>query len=718
MKTNNQIIAFVLSLFVLASCTKESDLLNNKISVVSDKTKTTDLVVPAGFNWETSRNVTIKASITDARFSNLAHQVEVYTSNPANGGTLLAKGSANPQNPFAAVVYVPNTVHSVFIVKTAPDNGVFTTTADITSANTVNLLIGSDNSVKRMGKTASPDCSSGCTSTISSNNSNINVNSGNVVCITGSNITIGINANGGTVRICGSNVTVSSANLNNGTNLIVTSGASATFSSLNLNSTTAVFNNWGTVNVSGSFSPGGTVTNYGTLNVSSDLSLNSQATLTNEGDITVGSNFNVNGNCLATNNHSIIVNNSLNVNGQGQLDNNCYLWIKQDLDVNNDLNNYSYIRVDDETTINGGGDFNMYSGAMLRTYNTTINGTVRGYVSNSLYKVNNTTRINGGGEVKDYIQYYDVNGIETNHGTFSGGAATGSNLYVATSSCNPEGNGSAPVTDTDGDGVPDNTDEYPNDATKAYNNYYPSATGKATVAFEDQWPTLGDYDMNDVVVSYRYNVITNASNNVVSVNASYTLRADGGTFDNGFAVQFPVNRNSVSSVSGATLESGQTKAVLKIVNNVHLVLNAWNTVVGAATADSVNYSVSFNVGGSVSLASFGLGAYNPFIWNGSSGYGRGYETHLPGQLPTDLATTSLFGTLSDNTNVGANRYYVSKNGGLPWAISIPERFDYPIEKSDITGTYTKFATWVQSNGNSYTDWYKNLSGYRVANKIY
>lgn len=711
----------MLVLGTLISCTKQSDLLLNKHTgtLSSDKTKTTDLTVPVGFNWETSRNVSFKTAITDTRFATLAHQISLYTADPANGGVILAQGSATLQQAFEALVYVPTTVKSVFVVKTSPDNSRFTTTVDIGSGNSVNLMLGENNSVKRMGKTAgSPDCSSGCTQTISSSNTNLNVNSGDVICVTGSNITIGFNANGGTVRICGSNVTVQNANLNNSSTLIVTSGASASFQNLNQNGTSTTFQNWGTVSISSSFSPGGVVLNNGTITTTNDFSLNSHATLTNNGDITVGQTFNINGNCLATNNHSIVVTQTLNVNGQGQLDNNCYLWVKQDLNINNNLNNYSYIRTDGETTINGGGNFNFYSGAMLKTYNTTINGTVTGNVSNSLYKVTNNTRINGGGSVRNYIQFYDVNGIETNYGSFSGGASTGSNLYIATSSCNPEGNGAAPVTDTDGDGVADNSDEYPNDATKAYNNYYPSANGKATVAFEDLWPTIGDYDLNDVVVSYRYNVVTNAANNVVSVNATYTLRADGGTFDNGFAVQFPILRSAVSGLSGATLESGQTRAVVKIFDNTHNVLGAWNTLHGAASVDSVNFNVSFNVSGSASLSTFGLGAYNPFIWNGSAGFGRGYEIHLPGQAYTQLADASIFGTYADNTSAAANRYYVSKTGGLPWAINIPDRFDYPLEKNDITSAYTKFATWVESNGTQYSDWYKNLSGYRVSSKIY
>ena len=39
--------------------------------------------------------------------------------------------------------------------------------------------------------------------------------------------------------------------------------------------------------------------------------------------------------------------------------------------------------------------------------------------------------------------------------------------------------------DSDGDGVIDNLDQFPNDATRAYVNYYPSKTTFGTLAFED-----------------------------------------------------------------------------------------------------------------------------------------------------------------------------------------------------------------------------------------
>jgi len=269
-----------------------------------------------------------------------------------------------------------------------------------------------------------------------------------------------------------------------------------------------------------------------------------------------------------------------------------------------------------------------------------------------------------------------------------------------------------PVTDTDEDGVDDTEDDYPTDPNKAFNNY----TGTGSVAFEDQWPSTGDYDLNDVVMNYSYNVITNAQNKVVRVEGNTTLRATGGAFQNGFGIQFPVERAKVSNVSGATLEAGQNKAVLVLFQNMRQEMVSWNTIRGGSTSASKNYSLSFDISNGPSLSQFGLGVYNPFIWNGSMG--RGYEIHLPGKQPTDLANPTAFGTGRDGSNVQSGDTYVSKTNRLPWAIQTPANFSYPVEKADINSAYTKFASWVQSGGSLFGDWYLPNSGYRNSENIY
>ena len=69
--------------------------------------------------------------------------------------------------------------------------------------------------------------------------------------------------------------------------------------------------------------------------------------------------------------------------------------------------------------------------------------------------------------------------------------------------------------DGDGDGVKGALDEFPADAARAFSRYYPGADSWGTLAFEDQWPQRGDYDMSDLVVRYRSREIMNSARQVV-----------------------------------------------------------------------------------------------------------------------------------------------------------------------------------------------------------
>lgn len=269
--------------------------------------------------------------------------------------------------------------------------------------------------------------------------------------------------------------------------------------------------------------------------------------------------------------------------------------------------------------------------------------------------------------------------------------------------------GTVACIDTDGDGICDINEDYPLDPTKAWNNYS-STVGGSTAAFEDLWPGMGDYDMNDVVMAYQYNVVTNAQSMVVEVIGNYTLNAVGGSQNNGFGVEFPLLPSQVTNLKGTTLESGQDKATIILFQNMHNELSMWNTQAGQSVP-AKNYTISFNVTNGPLLNTFGL-SYNPFIFHTENGSRR--EVHLPGKKPTKLADVTVFGTLDDATSVATNTYYLTKKG-LPYAIELPiNNFSYPMEGVDISKAYTHFGDWAMGSGIAFTDWFDSIvTGYRT-----
>ncbi len=502
-----------------------------------------------------------------------------------------------------------------------------------------------------------------------------------------------------------------------------TAGTLTVKGNLNSNSGTPTFVNSGTINLQDNSTFLGSFTNTGNLEVSSgEINLNDSQSIINSGTITaLKSKMNISG--TVTNNGSVTIK-ELNNTGSGKLINNCKIWVTTNFNNDNQIENYSYIQVDNESNLKG--TFNLHNGAMFSTkFLVAADGIVEAKgADTSLVKVltssNSGVDANGSGKFRGLLQYCDSSRtIRTSQ--FINGAKQACGVYISKTSCNTAGNGTAPVSDKDGDGIPDNLDDYPNDPEKAFNNYSINYNGGGSaVAFEDSWPLKGDYDLNDVVITFRYLLVTDHSNKVVQIKADYDLHATGGTFNNGAGIQFnipAVKAKNFSGPEGTYLESNQDSVVLILFTNSRAEQENWNTYLSQPVSPVKSFNISFDIEDGPTLASLGLNAYNPFIWNNSPGYGRGYETHLYGKKPTKLANLSLFGTGDDNSVSGANYSTVNK---LPWAIELPTApFIYPIEKTSITKSYLKFASWASSGGSVNMDWYINTSeGYRDISKLY
>src|SRR5215217_846987 len=275
--------------------------------------------------------------------------------------------------------------------------------------------------------------------------------------------------------------------------------------------------------------------------------------------------------------------------------------------------------------------------------------------------------------------------------------------------------------DSDGDGVLDELDDFPSDPARAYTTYYPSATGYATLAYEDYWPFKGDYDLNDLVVNYRYTFVKNAQNNVLEMTGEYLPVAAGAGYKNGFGVQLPVAASKVASVTGQSLQSGyiqlaangteagQTNAVIiPFDNHENLLKNAdgtiqVNTDPAKAKVTASKAAVVIKFTSPVTATELGSAPFNPFL---ISDRRRAYEIHLPNNAPTDKADKAVFGTYDDNSTLSSGRYYLNKNNE-PWAISFTDTFSYPIEAKSISSAYLHFLDWAKSGGTSYKDWYIN-----------
>lgn len=266
--------------------------------------------------------------------------------------------------------------------------------------------------------------------------------------------------------------------------------------------------------------------------------------------------------------------------------------------------------------------------------------------------------------------------------------------------------------DQDGDGIPDNIDEFPTDPGVAYSTHYPAQGVYHTLAYEDLWPNKGDYDMNDVIVTYNSTHFLNANSKVVKVIDRFKPMWSGGILDVGFGYQMGVPSSAILSATKSSsfvdnnfrytlnangTETGQSKATIMVLDNI--------TEMGLTTAGpkpTINFEIKFN--SPVELSNLTTPPYNPFIVINKS---RGMEVHMPNYKPTDRADLSLFGTYDDRSNPSLNRFYVSTSQ-MPWGIIIPtDNFDIPTERESITKYYPQFQTWAESFGVEHPDWYQH-----------
>lgn len=265
------------------------------------------------------------------------------------------------------------------------------------------------------------------------------------------------------------------------------------------------------------------------------------------------------------------------------------------------------------------------------------------------------------------------------------------------------------VDDTDGDGVIDLYDLYPSDPDRAYNIYTPSANSLGSLAFEDNWPSKGDYDFNDLVIDYQYKTVLNASDKVVEIYCKFIVTHIGGVYNNGFGFQLPFTSSEVASVTGYNITAGLVSLDAKGLER-----DQQNAVVIVFDNADDNIYSEFNIRivlqSPMAAETFGIPPFNPFIFiNGN----RGREAHEINMPPTDKMNPAFFGTEDDSSIPAEGKYYLT-NQKLPWTLHFLEKFDFPKEQKPINFGYKMFNLWAESGGELYPDWYKDNPDYRDA----
>lgn len=229
-------------------------------------------------------------------------------------------------------------------------------------------------------------------------------------------------------------------------------------------------------------------------------------------------------------------------------------------------------------------------------------------------------------------------------------------------------------------------------------------TYKGILAFEDNWPNKGDYDLNDVIVKYNSVLAFNTSNQVLSTEDTFTALWSGASFKNGFAYQMNTDRSNVvtefENISDTSqgLDRELAKATVNVFTNA-LVATENNTKIAS-------YKIKNTLTTPVDHETFGVAPYNPFIMVHENLGNNRCEVHLVNYKPTEKADMSLFHTGKDLSSPNSGVYYVAAEN-YPFAIQLVDAEDFSTtETESVDITYSDFIKWVKSNGSEYKDWYK------------
>lgn len=272
--------------------------------------------------------------------------------------------------------------------------------------------------------------------------------------------------------------------------------------------------------------------------------------------------------------------------------------------------------------------------------------------------------------------------------------------------------------------------------TKANNGimYYPAGWG--TVMFEDQFPTLGDYDFNDFVASYqitlefpwvdgRYD--TQHAN---QIRVHLKLKAVGGALKftpyvrikglNRNIVSMPnppygnpnyknpgIINNTIDGIQASIINGQQTNDIIvefKNLNasNPHAVKDSpyYNTTQGKTTKEKELTEVYVYLALSQKVEVKDLLDDKIDIFLASTDKTK--EIHLRG-------FESVFTPYSYNVE-GVNKdipYATSNN--LVWGLKVPKIIKHTVERAHFLNVYRDFKGWAENDGNQNTDWYiKNI----------
>lgn len=236
---------------------------------------------------------------------------------------------------------------------------------------------------------------------------------------------------------------------------------------------------------------------------------------------------------------------------------------------------------------------------------------------------------------------------------------------------------------------------------------------KGVLSFEDNWPYKGDYDLNDLSVTYQitdYFDIFDVS--YTAIEGTFTFANNGAQYSNGFGFELPTNRSNIKSAVVTSNYTCQGQGLDPDLENATIML--FDNGKEVPTGTTFKVKIVFN--NPISSTSYKKAPYNPFITIDYFTEQNRKEVHLVNYAPTAKIDASLLGYGHDLSIPSKGIYYVS-DAQYPFSIHINTTgladdftFALPKEGTAISQLYPAFNSWVTSKGEKDKDWYEHPAG--------
>lgn len=238
------------------------------------------------------------------------------------------------------------------------------------------------------------------------------------------------------------------------------------------------------------------------------------------------------------------------------------------------------------------------------------------------------------------------------------------------------------LADADGDGMPDELDFYPADATRAARIVYEPVI----ISYEDLYPSKGDADLNDYTIRAVYEEDLNAAGDIAAVRASFQHVARGAGYRHRLYVKLPGAASLTRSFDGgaASVSSVAAHTAYEILPDSSTTISQSNTSSSQSYRPGKLATLEVVFNAPLLRSTLGLPPYDLYAYV----INTNREVHFPGRV--------LNGS-------GADAYLDAD--GFPWAVKLPESWLWPLESKSVGSAYAEFAAWASSNGRDYLDWF-------------